>query len=158
MVESIASVPFCPACQQVVRPKKNRLQKLRSHPAIGAIGRHKERHRLHPEQQKQHKESQDDPPHNRMGTAKAKTVALPQARHHILHHTQRTHHRTIDASQEQRDQQKHDDNHYVERQNGRQQLYFGRPPQIMMQRACKVQKKQRDAYKKQRGQNDSYLS
>ena len=147
-IESIAVHAFGDVCQQVVAPRVDRGQQVRSDASIGAV-RREQRTDAREHRCNEHHEHRPAQPGERRGVAEAVAMlfAFPGGpRNDVLHHAQRADDRTIDTAEEKRQDHEERHNADVEGQQGRQELDFGHPAEPRMERPGKIEEQQRDQH------------
>ena len=93
----------------------------------------------------------------RMGIA-VFPVPSSQPAEHVLHHAQRTNDRTINASQQQREQYERRHDAEIQGQYRRQELNLGQPAEPCMDRSREIEKQQRDRHETKDGERYSDFS
>ena len=95
----------------------------------------------------------------RRGVREAETgfAAAVEAREYVLHHPKRTDYGAIDAAEEQGEHCEANEDAYVERHGGREELYARHPPEPRMERAGKIEQQGCDAQEEQSRQSDTYF-
>ena len=157
-VEGVTVSLLCEIGQQVIAQHPDRLQEHRGNAAIGTIWRQQLEERTDTRQGSHHEHHQHgiaQPAHLLRVTV---LVLFPtQLCQDVLKHAQRTDDGTIDAPEDERQQQECHDDHDVQRHYGRQELDLGQPAQPGVQRPRKVEEEQRDQCKEHRCKGNTNL-
>ena len=160
-VESVAAGPFGEAGQQVVAPLPKRREKIRSDTPVSSV-RVQQRHdgayarRERYDEQRKHRIAQPRQ-RRRMGIA-VFPAPSSQPAEHVLHHAQRTNDRTINASQQQREQYERRHDAEIQGQYRRQELDLGQPAEPCMDRSREIEKQQCDRHETKDGERYSDFS
>ena len=159
-IESVAVGSFRQGGEQIVDPDINRLEQVLDDAAPRAVRGQQGYERLHArnegdDEQNPHAVAE---PFDFGAVAIRLAILLPafaryvEMRHAVLKHAQRADDGAIDASENEGQQDKADDDGDIDGQHGRQELDLRHPTEPSMQRPGEVQEQQRDAQPKEDGQ------
>jgi hypothetical protein len=158
VIEGIASSPFREAGQQVVAPNIDRLQKVLDHTAVSTVRGQKGDEYMDTGHKGYHIQGPHpiaDSLHSLSVLERLFAAMGPKPGNAVLEDAQRADDRTIHAAENQGKQHKGHDYPHIQGQYGREELDFGHPTQIAMQRPCEIQKKEGDPYPENPGQRHS---